>query len=80
MRLERMAVESGSFQDGAPTPARIFLENQWRAVSLVLDRWDQGGRTPKDPRLTYYKVRTADGREVILRYHHLFDAWAWVTV
>ena len=57
-------------------PLAFELEGVRHEVAEVGDRWYEGGRTPKDQRLDYFKVRTVSGREFILRYNALFDVWS----
>lgn len=57
-------------------PMRFRWAGRDFLVTDVLDRWYEGGRTPKDPTLNYFKVRTDQGEEFILRYNGLFDVWS----
>lgn len=44
-------------------------------VQDMIDRWIEGGR-PGRPLMIYFKICTTDGKDLIIRYHSLFDAWA----
>lgn len=57
-------------------PLSFILDGHRHEVVEVLDRWYEGGLTPKSQQLDYFKVRTTQGRDYILRYNFLFDAWA----
>lgn len=57
-------------------PLAYEWEGRRREVIEVLDRWYEGGRSPRDPVLHYFKVKTDDRSVRILRYNTLFDAWA----
>ena len=52
----------------------------WRGktweVKEIVDRWYEGGLSAKDPYLDYFKVLTSEGKEFLLRYNSLFDAWS----
>ncbi|MFH1138432.1 MAG: DUF6504 family protein [Pseudomonadota bacterium] len=76
MRFCGLEVEAYSGFKVNERPLAFFWEGRKIVVSEVLDRWFEGGRTERDQRLDYFKVRTRDGEEYILRYNGLFDAWS----
>ncbi len=57
-------------------PVAFSYEGRRREVSEILDRWYEGGPDPGRPEINYFKVRTSEGRDFILRYLSLFDAWS----
>ncbi len=76
MRFEpvRVVCYSGSRADERPT---AFIRRGWRVeIAEILDRWYEGGIDPGSPVVNYFRVRTADGEEYLLRYLSLFDAWS----
>ncbi len=54
--------------------AFIYKGTRWE-VAEILDRWYEGSRDSKAARLDYFKVKTRQGEEFILRYSRLFDGW-----
>jgi hypothetical protein len=53
---------------------------EWRCkrfeIARILDRWYEGYLDPKRMPLRYFKVRTSNGEEYLLRFHELFRAWS----
>ncbi len=76
MRFAEVRVEAYSGYRANERPLAFTYQDLRHEVVEVLDRWHQGGRSPRDQQLDYFKVRTGQGREFILRYDHLFDAWS----
>jgi hypothetical protein len=57
-------------------PLAFTWGGQRHEVAEVIDRWYEGGPAGRVQKLDYFKVRTAEGEEHLLRYNALFDAWA----
>ena len=76
MRFVKVQVEAYSGYRAEERPRWFEFEGRRHEVVETLDRWYEGGRSPKDPKLDYFKVRTAEGLEFLLRYNALFDAWS----
>ena len=76
MNFIQVQVEAYSGYRVNESPRAFFFEGRRHEIIKILDRWYEGGRSPRDQRLDYYKVRTLDGREFMLRYNALFDAWS----
>ena len=69
-------VEAYAGHRGMERPIAFILEGRRLTVAAVLDRWYQGGLSPRDQSLDYFKVSTVEGREYLLRYNPLFDCWS----
>ena len=76
MKFVRVQVEAYSGYRANERPRAFTLEGRRYEAAEIADRWYQGGRSARDQKLDYFKVRTAEGREFILRYDALFDAWS----
>ena len=74
--FELIEVESYSGYKAQEVPRSFFLNHQRRSVKEVLDRLCESGIGRTSPILDYFKVRTEDHKEYILRYNRLFDKWA----
>ncbi|HYA03082.1 MAG TPA: hypothetical protein VEI04_08195 [Syntrophobacteria bacterium] len=76
MPYARVEVECYSGHRANERPLAFTFEGRRWEVVEIIDRWYEGGLRPARPALDYFKVRTAEGRVFLLRYHSLFDAWA----
>ena len=75
-QLEAIQVECYAGYKANETPrAFIYKERRYNIVEII-DRWYEGGRKQGMPQLNYYKVKTEDNRQYIIRYNHLFNTWA----
>jgi hypothetical protein len=72
----RVQVETYSGYKADERPVAFVHENRRHEIADILDRWYEGGRSPKDQNLDYYKVRTTDGSIHILRHNPLFESWS----
>jgi len=59
---------------GEEYPLAVYVEEERREVSEILDRWYQGSRDPTCPAAEYFKVRTAQG-VLVLKYDPAGHAW-----
>ncbi|HOO90396.1 MAG TPA: hypothetical protein PLA74_06200 [Syntrophales bacterium] len=75
-RLDTVKVEcySGYKADERPT-AFTFRGKRWEVAEIV-DRWYEGSGDPREAGIDYFKVRTRQGDEWILRHSRLFNGWA----
>jgi hypothetical protein len=76
MPWEVVRVEAYAGHRGMERPLAFTRQGNRYEVAEVIDRWYEGGRTPKDPKLDYFKVRVEGEGEFLLRYNALFDSWA----
>jgi hypothetical protein len=74
--IEVVQVEAYSGHRGMERPVAFTWRGERREVIEVVDRWYEGGLSPRDVKLDYFKVRVEGGGEFILRYNALFDSWA----
>ncbi|MBF0530472.1 MAG: hypothetical protein HQK55_14615 [Deltaproteobacteria bacterium] len=72
----RVQVNAYSGYRANERPMAFVWDNRRYEVDIILDRWYQGGLSPRDQKLDFFKVLTKDGGEFILRYDALFDAWS----
>jgi hypothetical protein len=71
-----VTVEAYAGYRGNERPQSFVMNGRRLAVLHVLDRWYEGGRTPGDSHLDYFKILADDGCKYMVRYHSLFDAWS----
>jgi hypothetical protein len=45
-------------------------------IQEIVDRWYEGAIDSTRPEVSYFKVKTTEGRIFILRYLSLFDSWS----
>ncbi len=76
MQFETIDVitHSGFKADEYPE-AFIWREKRY-PVDAIIDRWYEGGVKAGSPALNYFKVRTDNGSQYLIRHNALFDAWA----
>jgi hypothetical protein len=68
-------VECHSGHKGAEYPTAVWVEDQRREVTEILDRWYEGSLDPTRPAVAYFKVRTAAGPPFILKHDPRGHAW-----
>ena len=73
---EKIQVECYSGYKANERPLAFFYQGKRWDIAEIIDRWYEGGLNPSQPALNYFKVRTTDGKNFLLRYNSLFDAWA----
>ena len=76
MHYERIQVKCSSSALVNERPVSFSHKGRQHRVAEIVDRWYEGGCSPGRPAMYYFKVRTANREEFILRYNTLFDAWA----
>jgi hypothetical protein len=75
MRLLPVYVECYSGTKADETPRRFKLDEQVIEIVEVLDRWYQVESEPEWPRADYFKVRSGDDREYLLKHDLESDEW-----
>lgn len=76
MHFVKAAVECYSGYKVNERPRSFILEERRYEVAEIVDRWYEGEGGTDRPVLDYFKIRTSDGEEFLLRYNSLFDAWS----
>ncbi len=76
MEFEVVDVNAYSGHKSAERPCAFTFRGVTYRITEIVDRWYEGGVRPGNPCLDYFKVRTEEGNQYILRYNRLFDAWA----
>ncbi len=72
---ERVTVECYSGYKAGERPLAFTYRGSRLEISEIRDRWYEGTSDPARPKIDYFKVKTKDGREYLLRYLSLFDTW-----
>lgn len=75
-RFEIVEVECYAGYKGNETPRAFFRSGRRITVVEVLDRWYEGGISRRAVHQDYFRVLTAEGDVVILRYNHVFQRWS----
>jgi len=78
MQFENIDVSTHSGFKADERPLSFIWRGHEYLIEEIFDRWYEEGREPGSPALSYFKVRTCDGANYLLRYHSLFDSWAIV--
>jgi hypothetical protein len=76
MHYERIQVMCSSGNLSVERSVSFSHKGRQHLVAEIVDRWYEGGQRRGRPAMYYFKVRTTNGEEFILRYNTLFDAWA----
>ncbi len=63
---------------GAETPRVVIIADERVTVREVLDRWYNGGIDPTAPVRDYFRVRTENNAEFLLRYEKDVDEWTLI--
>lgn len=75
MEFERLDVISRDEYREAERPVAFVWRGRRFEVEEILDRWYEGHCDPTRMPLRYFRVKTASGEVVVLRYHEFFRAW-----
>jgi hypothetical protein len=78
MLFEQIDVSTHSGFKADERPVSFIWQGRAYRIQEIIDRWYEGGLKPGAPALSYFKVRSDDGRTYLLRYNALFDGWAIV--
>ncbi len=76
MQFERITVRSRDEYREAEEPYGFDWGERRFKIAYILDRWYEGHLDARRMPLRYFKVKTSEGEEYILRYHELFRAWS----
>lgn len=76
MRYEVIDVKAYSGYKHNERPVSFMLRGSVYKVIEIIDRWYEGSWDTREPYMDYFKIRLENGKEYILRYNALFDAWA----
>jgi len=75
MKLIPIKVECHAGIKADETPRRFTWDERPIEVEEVLDRWYQVESKPEWPRADYFKVRSMDQREYLLKHDLESDEW-----
>jgi hypothetical protein len=75
MKLSPIPVECYAGAKADETPRRFIWQGRTLEVGGVLDRWYQVENQPEWPRADYFKVRTLDDGEFLLKHDLESDEW-----
>ncbi len=79
MPYEVISVESYSGYKAEERPVAFTFRGRRWEVAEIVDRWYEGGLKPGQPQVNYFKVKSLEGKEFLLRYLFLFDSWSvWI--
>ena len=78
MKLIPIQVECYAGGKADETPRRFNSRGQTIELVEVLDRWHQVESKPEWPRADYFKMRTVDGQEYLLK--HDLESGDWLLV
>jgi len=76
MKIEVIKVECYSGYKINERPVAFTYQGKRFEIADIIDRWYEGDIEDCQPAMDYFKVRTVEGNEFLLRYNSLFDAWA----
>jgi hypothetical protein len=76
MQFERITVFTRDEYREAQEPYGFEWRDRRFEIASILDRWYEGHLDAKRMPLRYFKVKTSDGGQYILRYHERFRAWS----
>lgn len=78
MKIDRVTVHTRDAYQEAQDPIAFEWEGHHYRVAQILDRWYEGYPDSTRMPLRYFKVRTEEGVEFLLRYHPFFRAWGLI--
>ncbi len=76
MKFERITVLTRDEYREGEEPYGFEWRNKHFGVAGILDRWYEGSLDSRRIPLRYFKVKTTDGEQYVLRYHELFRVWS----
>jgi len=77
--FEKIDVECLSGYKANERPVAFFFQGRRWKIAEIIDRWYEGGAKAGSPNVDYFKVRTVEGKVILLRYLSLFDTWSIYT-
>ncbi|HLP74502.1 MAG TPA: hypothetical protein VK155_16465 [Bacteroidales bacterium] len=75
MKLIPVIVRTHSGYKADERPTSIVQENKEFIVEDVTDRWYQGDLNPEFPPADYFRVKTSDTMELIIKHDLRSDSW-----
>jgi hypothetical protein len=75
MKFEHVEVATRDEYKGAQEPVSFEWRERHYDVAQIVDRWYEGHIDSTRMPLVYFRVRTTESEQFILRYHELFRAW-----
>lgn len=75
MKLIPVIVRTYSGYKADERPTSIVQENAEFIVEEVTDRWYQGDLNPEFPPADYFRVKTSDTMELIIKHDLRSDSW-----
>lgn len=75
IKLIPIKVECHSGFKADEYPKCLYLDNNKLEVLEITDRWYQGDRDPEYPVSNYFKVKTTDGKQCIIKHDLESDSW-----
>jgi hypothetical protein len=76
MDYERIQVECYSGYKINERPMAFTYQGHRWEIQGIVDRWHEGDIDATRSEVSYFKVKTTEGRIFILRYLSLFDSWS----
>jgi hypothetical protein len=75
IKMITIKVECHSGYKADEYPTRFYRDNDKFEVQEITDRWYQGDRNPEWPVSDYFKVKTTDGKQHIIKHDLESDRW-----
>ena len=75
MELLPIQVECYAGYKAEETPRRFCCSGEWKEVLEVVGRWHQIESLPEWPQAHYFKVRSANRREYLLKHDLESNQW-----
>ena len=76
MNYEKIQVECYSGYKVNEHPRAFTYQGTRWEIQEIVDRWHEGYVDSARPEISYFRVKTTEGRIFILRYLSLFDSWS----
>ncbi len=73
--FEAIEVECYSGYKGEESPRAFTYGGKRYEITEIVDRWYEEGRDPRAPRHKYFKVKTTEGEEFLIRHTPRFQGW-----
>ncbi len=74
-RYEKILVECHSGYKVDEYPVAFTFQGKRLVVSEITDRWYEGGADPERPVIDYFKIKTSEGKVLILMHARSLDEW-----
>jgi hypothetical protein len=76
MQFEQITVCTRDEYRDAQEPLSFEWHRKRFKIARIVDRWYEGYLDPRRMPLRYFKVETTEGRQYLIRFHELFQAWS----